>query len=72
MAGYDQAGVQSRAMEINTEINVDETLYPTCPICGFQHEVRTVIVMHMMKAHNIIITTARENLTFRKKESKGE
>jgi len=40
-------------------------LKPTCPKCGFQDDMRTAVVAHIVKTHGISVTEARELLTFK-------
>lgn len=40
-------------------------LKPTCPRCGYQHDVRTVVVGHIVREHGYPPTEAREILLFK-------
>jgi hypothetical protein len=40
-------------------------LKPTCPECGFQDVNRTVVVMHIVKKHEVPVGEARDKLVFK-------
>jgi len=46
-------------------------LKPTCPKCGFQDDVRTAVVAHIVKSHGVPVTEARETLVFKPATEKG-